>query len=161
MRTPSKGCLLVIVAIFVYALLSNAWVVDDAYITFRSVSNWHDGFGLRWNVGERVQVYTHPLWMLIISLGYLLTNEFFYTAIAISGLLCVATIWLMLRLLSSEDKWKFIPFVLLLLGSKAFMDFTSSGLENPLSYFSSCYFMGLFCSAACQLRSIAGACGIT
>ncbi|GDY00846.1 hypothetical protein LBMAG49_01750 [Planctomycetota bacterium] len=144
MRTPSKGCLLVIVAIFVYALLSNAWVVDDAYITFRSVSNWHDGFGLRWNVGERVQVYTHPLWMLIISLGYLLTNEFFYTAIAISGLLCVATIWLMLRLLSSEDKWKFIPFVLLLLGSKAFMDFTSSGLENPLSYFFVVLFYGPF-----------------
>ncbi|MCA9612346.1 MAG: hypothetical protein KC586_06270, partial [Myxococcales bacterium] len=40
----------------------NAWVSDDAYITFRVVENVLRGDGLVWNPGERVMVYTHPLW---------------------------------------------------------------------------------------------------
>src|SRR5664280_151358 len=58
---------LILGAILLYAILANAWIVDDAYITFRSIWNVHHGFGLRWNPSERVQTYTHPLWMLLIS----------------------------------------------------------------------------------------------
>jgi hypothetical protein len=38
-----------------YVLVVNAWVVDDAYITFRTIDNFLNGYGLRWNVAERVQ----------------------------------------------------------------------------------------------------------
>jgi arabinofuranosyltransferase len=44
-----------------------AWLCDDAYITFRTVDNFIHGYGLTWNVAERVQAYTHPLWMLLLS----------------------------------------------------------------------------------------------
>ena len=51
-----------------------AWLGDDAYITLRSVENWVSGNGLRWNQDDRVQTYTHPLWMLVLSLGRLLSG---------------------------------------------------------------------------------------
>ena len=48
-------------------VLSQAWVSDDAFITFRVIDNFVNGYGLRWNVDERVEVYTHPLWMLLLA----------------------------------------------------------------------------------------------
>ncbi len=141
-RSTSRGYLLVLGAIFVYAILSNAWIVDDAYITFRSIWNWHNGYGLRWNTIERVQLYTHPLWMILISVCYRITHEFFFTTLAFSCLLCAATGWIMVRFISREQPWTVVPFALLLLVSKAFMDYTSSGLENPLSYLLVALFYG-------------------
>lgn len=35
-------------------VLRNAWVGDDAYISFRTVDNFVNGYGLTWNVAERV-----------------------------------------------------------------------------------------------------------
>ena len=52
---------------YLVLVVSNAWLSDDAYITFRTVDNVVNGYGLTWNVVERVQAYTHPLWMLLLS----------------------------------------------------------------------------------------------
>ena len=41
--------------LFTFIFLLNAWVCDDAYITFRTIDNFLHGHGLRWNVAERVQ----------------------------------------------------------------------------------------------------------
>ena len=62
-------------AVFIFTLIvvKTAWVSDDAYITFRTIDNWIHGYGLTWNAYERVQVYTHPLWMLLISAFYSVT----------------------------------------------------------------------------------------
>ena len=46
-----------------------AWLGDDAYITLRTVENWCSGLGLRWNLVDRVQTFTHPLWMLLLAAG--------------------------------------------------------------------------------------------
>ena len=78
------AALTALAAAFVYTFYVNAWVVDDAYITFRSVDNWIAGRGLTWNPGERVQVFTHPLWMLLVAAAYAVTREFFYTSLALS-----------------------------------------------------------------------------
>ena len=48
-------------------LVRTAWLSDDAYITFRTVDNALNGYGLRWNVADRVQSYTHPLWMFVMT----------------------------------------------------------------------------------------------
>src|SRR5690242_16188482 len=61
-------------------VLRRAWVSDDAYITFRTVDNFIHGYGLTWNTAERVQAYTNPLWMLLVSIGSLVTREVFYTS---------------------------------------------------------------------------------
>lgn len=119
-------------ALFSYVLLASAWVNDDAYITFRVIDNWFQGYGLRWNVVERVQVYTHPLWMFLLSGLYAVTGELFYSSIALSVLLSLSCLAIGLRAMPRQAQG--VALFALLLSSKAFIDYTSSGLENPLTY---------------------------
>jgi hypothetical protein len=44
------------------------WICDDAFITFRYADNWISGHGLVYNAGERVEAYTHFLWLCLIAL---------------------------------------------------------------------------------------------
>jgi hypothetical protein len=46
---------------FAVILFRTAWISDDAAITLRTVLNVTHGFGLTFNIAERVQTYTHPL----------------------------------------------------------------------------------------------------
>ena len=48
--------------IFLYLIVVfiTAWLSDDAYITFRTIDNFIDGYGLTWNIGERVQASLIP-----------------------------------------------------------------------------------------------------
>ena len=45
---------------------------DDAMISMRYAYNLAHGNGLVWNVGERVQGFTNPLWVLYMALFHLL-----------------------------------------------------------------------------------------
>jgi arabinofuranosyltransferase len=44
------------------------WITDDAFIDVRVIGNIVAGHGPVFNVGERVEVYTDPLWVLILTL---------------------------------------------------------------------------------------------
>ncbi len=125
-----KASLLVL---FSYVFLANAWMGDDAYITYRVVWNWVHGYGLTFNPDERVQAYTHPLWMLLTAALHFLTREFFFTGTALSWALGIATLVVLMRWARTGPKAAVV--VVWLLTSKAFIDYTSSGLENPLTYF--------------------------
>ena len=82
---PQRRVVLVfLVAIFTYVFLANAWLGDDAYITFRVVWNVVHGYGPVFNPGERVQAYTHPLWMLVLTAAHFITRDFFFTAQIVS-----------------------------------------------------------------------------
>jgi len=118
--------------VFTYVFVQNAWVSEDAYITFRSLEQLAAGNGPRWNPHERVQAFTHPLWFVVLSLFRLLSRDVFLNAILASYLACVAALLAVRRELPSG--WKWASLILLLIASKSFVDFTSSGLENPLSY---------------------------
>ena len=63
--TVRRGMAILWLSLFSMALVRTAWVGDDAYFTFRTIDNFVHGYGLRWNIAERVQAYTHPLWMLL------------------------------------------------------------------------------------------------
>src|SRR5215475_6439667 len=86
-----------LLVVFAYVFLANAWIGDDAHITFRTVWNFVHGYGLSYNPDERVQAYTHPLWMLTISTAHFFTREFFFTVTAISFLFSVLAGALILR----------------------------------------------------------------
>ena len=81
------------VSILAVILVRTAWVGDDAYFTFRTIDNFVHGLGLRWNAAERVQAYTHPLWMLVLTPFYWLTGEPFFTTIAVSIGLTLVALW--------------------------------------------------------------------
>jgi arabinofuranosyltransferase len=116
-------------AAFTLLFLRTAWVGDDVYITLRTVDNFVHGYGLTWNVAERVQAYTHPLWMFLLTLIYLPTHDAYLTALLASFLASFVTLWL------AAHRGGFAALgVLTLLLSKSFMDYSASGLENPLTH---------------------------
>ena len=67
---------------FAACVVCAAWISDDAFITLRTIDNMLEGYGPRWNVIERVQTYTHPLWMLLTAGTCGLTGWFILTLIA-------------------------------------------------------------------------------
>ncbi|MBK6506214.1 MAG: hypothetical protein IPG02_11215 [Ignavibacteria bacterium] len=60
-------------AAFIFIAVSNKFIQDDAFISFRYVKNFVDGHGLVFNIGEKVEGYTNLLWVLILS-GFLSLN---------------------------------------------------------------------------------------
>ena len=89
------------------------------------------GFGLTFNVAERVQTYTHPLWMGLLTLGYLVIGNVYVTMFA-AGMICSGlAFWLVVRRAASS--FQAIAAAVVLLFSLAFVDFSTSGLENPLA----------------------------
>ena len=120
-------------ALLLVALLRTAWVCDDAYITFRTVDNIVNGYGAVWNAGERVQAYTHPLWMAIVTVPYVVTREPYYTSMALSIALTLLTAVLLAKRLAPTP-WTLLVCFVALLSSKAFVDFSTSGLENALTH---------------------------
>lgn len=120
---------------YVLLQLSHAWLVDDAYITLRTVDNFVHGLGLRWNPDERVQSYTNPLWMFGLSLLYAVTKEAFYTTIAASLATSFAAVGIVVGVFARNgEHYRALLLLAVLLGSKAFLDYSSSGLENPLTH---------------------------
>ncbi|MFC2131307.1 tetratricopeptide repeat protein [Bacteroidota bacterium] len=123
-----------LIILFIYVFIVNAWVGDDAYITFRTVDNFINGYGLTWNTGERVQAYSHPLWMFIHSIFYFISGNIYYTTILLSFVFSFAAISLLMFKVA-DNKLSAIAGTVTLIMSKIFIDYTSSGLENPLTYF--------------------------
>lgn len=132
-KSFTKAVITLVIAVFVFILLRTAWVGDDAFITLRTVDNFVNGYGLVWNVGEKVQTYTHPLWMLTLSAVYFFTHEAFFTTIAFSIVISLAVIWY-LTVRNSRHITVSLIVSSLLLGSQAFIDYSTSGLENPLTH---------------------------
>ena len=96
---------------------------------------------MRWNVGERVQL-THPLWFFLLSAGSWFTGELYYTPFL--------SIFLTLLMLAGigvtahREPCKVVPLLAALLFSRAFIDYSTSGLENPLSHFMLLAFLSLY-----------------
>ncbi len=119
--------------IFAIVLFRTAWVCDDAFITLRTVDNFVNGYGLTWNVAERVQAYTHPLWMFLLSLIHIFTGNGFVTALVLSIFVSLVAIVLYIRRIPAS--WTMaIVGVLALISSKFYIDYSTSGLENPLTH---------------------------
>ncbi len=138
-----------VVAVFTYLFLANSWLGDDAYITFRVVWNFLHGYGPVFNPGERVQAYTHPLWMLVISAAYGVTREFFFTALARLYGFAVVAVLCVVRSARSLAGGALAGMALF--SSKAFIDYTSSGLEYPLSFLLLALFYVRFCRLGDEL----------
>lgn len=113
--------------------LMNAWICDDAYITYRTIDNFVNGYGLTWNIGERVQTYTHPLWLFLLTIFYFFTKEVYFTTIIVSFLISVVTAYLIINRLSVSS-FNSLLILFLLMFSKSFIEYSTSGLENPLSH---------------------------
>lgn len=131
--TERKALLSLLLLSFITIVLRTAWLGDDAYITMRSVDNWVNGYGLTWNPGERVQTFTHPLWMLLLTGLYILLGNAYFSLLGLSLLISLA-VMVVFIFRASRDVTALAFGWLLLVFSHAFLDYSTSGLENPLSH---------------------------
>ncbi len=122
------------IALYAMCVVRTAWMSDDAFITLRTVNNFVNGYGLRWNLYERVQAYTHPLWMFVLSLANFFTREAFFTTLAVSVFFCLLTIGVITTKIA-HSRFALFAALLLLASSKSYVEYSTSGLENPLSHF--------------------------
>ncbi len=122
---------LVLALVFAAVLVRTAWLSDDALITLRSVLNLTHGFGFTFNIDERVQTFTHPLWAMLLTASYLVIGNVYFATFALSIATSLVVFWIALGRAASVAQAWLVAVVLLV--SRAFVDFSTSGLENPLS----------------------------
>jgi arabinofuranosyltransferase len=137
---------LVVFAAFLGFALHRAWIGDDGFITLRVADNFVHGYGPVWNVGERVQAYTHPLWLFLLSAVYAVTREPYFTTITLGLFLSFLTAYFLCFRVARAWESGLIGVLCLAL-STAFLDYSTSGLENPLTHlllvlFAWAYFRG-------------------
>lgn len=129
----------ILILVYLAVVFKTAWVSDDGYITFRTVDNFVKGYGLTWNTTERVQAYTNPLMMFIMVFFYFFTRDVYYTSLVVSFLFSLGTVFIVARMIARSESNAWLALILLTI-AKGFMDYSTSGLENPLSHF----FIALF-----------------
>lgn len=113
-------------------LVASGWLQDDAFVTFRTLDNFLHGRGLTWNPGERVQVYTHPLWLFLIAGPAALTGAYELSCLVLAIALSLATVYLLI-FHAARSVAAGCVVALALLVSKAYVDYATSGLEDPLT----------------------------
>lgn len=128
-----KTGIILLLVLLVVVLYRNAWLGDDAFITFRVIDNFINGYGLNWNPGERVQVYTHPLWLFLLSGVYFFTREIFLTTLFVSMGVTLVTVLIFVFKIARTCTAALLGLGILMV-SKTFIDYSSSGLENPLTH---------------------------
>jgi len=115
------------------AVVHVAWICDDAFISARVVDNFLSLRGLRWNPAERVQVYTHPLWLLLMIVARSIIHDAYWSLLVLSVLTGASSLVVIVWVSDRPE-----PFVAAVAGtlalSKSFVEFSTSGLENPLTH---------------------------
>ena len=119
-------------ALLLASIIRHGWLSDDSFISFRAITNLLAGWGPVFNPGERVQGFTNPLWTMLLVLPYRLTRDIYGTAMVTSFLCCVVAgliVWRRFR-----AGWQAAWVFMVMSTSMAFVSFSTSGLENPLSH---------------------------
>lgn len=82
--------------IFAVELINTAWITDDAAITIRTVLNFVNGYGPVFNIGERVQAYTHTLWFFVVSSAMFVSNKSLYSVYIVSIIISLSAFLLLI-----------------------------------------------------------------
>ena len=142
-RAPSISwlALLVPVAILLVGAWSYRWVQDDAFINFRIITNLLAGNGPVFNVGERVEVYSDPLWLFVLAVLHEVTPFLPIESLAVWLGLGGTAIGTLLggravqRLGGSRGDGLVLPLGLLIFSVVAGVwEFSTSGLEMGLVF---------------------------
>lgn len=111
---------------------------DDSFIVFRYARNLVDGYGLVFNLGERVEGYTSFLWVLCMALGMKLgiSPEIFSSVISVlAGIAILLTlVFLSFKFEPERGFWIWVA-PLCLAFNRTFCAWSTGGLETQLFAF--------------------------
>jgi arabinofuranosyltransferase len=149
----NKYILAFLLSLFALLIMRNAWICDDAYITFRTIDNILNGYGPNWNIAERVQAYTHPLWMFLNIIPYAIIGHIYFSCLIVSILFSVLAVgWFAFKI--ADNGWIAAFGIAALSTSFAFVDYATSGLENPLTFFLLALFLYVYLKKEINLKNL-------
>jgi arabinofuranosyltransferase len=114
------------------------WTAEDAFIDFRVVRNLLAGHGPVFNVGERVEAYTSPLWVLLLAVSHAVFRvRVEYVALALGLTLTAAAVVVggraAVQLAAGDNPGRGLPLGMFgFVAVAAAWDFATSGLEGGL-----------------------------
>lgn len=135
-----RGILALILVLCVVVLVGSAYVlnvglIDDSYIFLRYARNIAEGHGAVFNIGERVEGYSSPLWTFLLGATGVLISDFETLAVVL-GLCCgagVVTLLLVtLRPTFGLGRWDATVLGLGLATSPALVFWSASGMDAAL-----------------------------
>ena len=106
---------------------------DDAYISFRTADNLLNRYRPVSNVGEQVPSSTTHCGWRFCTAAFSITGNIYYTAIALSIFVTLGFFFILISRVAISSRHWLVCFAVLL-SSKAFIDFSTSGLEDPLTH---------------------------
>ena len=130
-RWLSPALLVLAGSLLFVIIFRSAWVAEDAYISLRVTDNILSGYGPRWNIDERVQTYTDPLFSAFVTIAAWMVRDVYTASILVSLLFTLGAVILLFRGATPKG---LVLGLLALFFSKGFIDFSVSGLENPATH---------------------------
>jgi len=132
--------LIAVVVLMAALALWRRWTFDDGFINFRVVKQIEAGHGPVFNTGQRVEAFTSPLWLAVLTVFDVLTpiriewlSVLLGTAGTAGGLGCAMAA--SRRLWGGDPDEKLLPAgALLVLVVAPFWYFATSGLEGGLTF---------------------------
>ena len=122
----------------IVAAILLGWQSDDSYHGYVMVKHLIEGNGFVYNIGERACATTSPLYTLSVAIPYLFTREMFFTSLFLD-VFYTAIAYYIFAWKFCRSKNQVLYGFLALIGSKAFLSYTTSGLENSLLFLLSAY----------------------
>ena len=147
-RAPLTALPYLPVVLLAVAAWRRRWTSEDAYIYYRVVDNLVAGHGPVFNLGERVEAYTGPLWLAVLAVLRALlpgsgTLEWASVVVglglSVAGLAAAVAaarrVWAPGRGEAAGRARVVLPLGALVVAALApFWDFTTSGLETGLTF---------------------------
>ena len=123
---------------FTLIVLLLGWQSDDSFHGYVMVKHLLEGNGFVYNIGERVCSTTSPLYTLSCAIPYAITREIYFTTLILDVIYSASTYYIFAFKIC-RTREQVITGFFAFIGSKAFVSYTTSGLENSLLFL----FMGL------------------
>ena len=123
-----------LIALHLLHVLHYNFIADDTFISLRYAANLIAGHGLVYNLGERIEGFTNPLWTLLLAgfgyLGFDLLMTARALGVLFAGLALLAAFWLARQCGASPAAALVAPSLLACNGS--FACWAAAGMETPL-----------------------------
>jgi arabinofuranosyltransferase len=131
-RGDRRRLVILSMAFLLTVVIRAAWIADDAAIDLRVVENFVSGHGLRWNVAERVQSFTDPLWVLAVSAIDAFVRQPYIAVWVLSLVLTIAAVWIVAFAVAADTAAALLAIATLTF-SKAFVEYSCAGFQTPLT----------------------------
>lgn len=129
--------------IFITVITMLAWQSDDSYHAYIMAKNLVDGNGFVYNIGQRATASTCPLFTLVVAAGYFVIRNMFFVSLLINIVFSAIAFKILVWDFCKTNR-QIVFCLLILIGSKSFVSYTTSGLENSMLFFLGALFLKLY-----------------